>query len=491
LFLRRFLILFFIALSSSVLHGQGFPNRFFTYSDESGFPAHYIHHLAFDKQGVMWIGTPNGLYRFDNYYFKAFKHIAKDSSSLPVTNVNLLVKDHEGNLLVGDSYQLFRFFPEKESFRRIVLYDKKNNENIGVYRKSSFVALGPKEYMLVCEKGIGLLHDSLGSKSDSIGVEFYTEFPGIEADVKRYYAYLKDSKGRIWLGSENALVIWDIDNDRALKVPYGPPGVQGGVEAGVRDVAESADGRTFWLACLSGFLKIVIEDNMEDYQTSLEIDAFPVDGSPNENAYLAVYVDTKGMVWASSFRHGLFVIDPKTGRQRNYMPADDDQYSFPSEFAQEIIEDPAGNIWVGNTAGLTLASGQQTPFHLYPDPGDSAQVLKGEHIYGFEEDDAGNLWVANREGLTRINESKNEYETIGAREGMKWVFAVDMAYEAPDKLWVFSKGAYKDGPEHRKIHRLSGKWTYGTKDQYPGGYEHGARTGRQYMAIRTLWHSSV
>jgi signal transduction histidine kinase/ligand-binding sensor domain-containing protein len=441
LFITRFLIIILIAFSSVALQGQGFPNRFFTYDDVSGFSPHYVHKVAFDKRGIMWIGTPNGLYRFDNYRFKAFKHNVKDSTSLPITNINMLFPDHEGNLLIGDSYQFFEFDPEKETYRKIILYDKEDRQNLDAIRKYSFKHIGPGEYMFVCEKGLGLIKDTLGSYADSLAVEFFQDFPWMDADLSRYYPHIKDSKGRIWIGYEGGLVVWDIANFRILKVPYGPPGAQGGVERGVRDVAEGKEGKTFWLACLSGFVKITLDDNMENYQTSLEIDGFPVDGSPNENAFVDVHVDSKGMVWAGSFRHGLFVIDPKTGRQQNYAPSVENRYSFPNEFAQSIAEDPSGNIWVGSPSGISLVRGQQTPFHLYPDPGDPAQKLQGEHIYDFAEDDDGNLWIANREGLTRVNESSNEYETIGAAEGMKWVFAVDMEYEAPDKLWIFSKGA--------------------------------------------------
>ncbi|MGB6136655.1 MAG: two-component regulator propeller domain-containing protein, partial [Shewanella sp.] len=68
-----------------------------------------------DKEGYVWVGTINGLNRFDGNEFKQF-YAGDDGKSLPSSFIRNLLIDDNGTLLVGTDKGLVEFNEETESF---------------------------------------------------------------------------------------------------------------------------------------------------------------------------------------------------------------------------------------------------------------------------------------------------------------------------------------------------------------------------------------
>src|SRR5437763_9211167 len=54
-----------------------------------------------DKQGMLWIGTGNGLFRFDGRHVHYLSHSSSDSTTIPGNQINTIGQDTKGNLWVG------------------------------------------------------------------------------------------------------------------------------------------------------------------------------------------------------------------------------------------------------------------------------------------------------------------------------------------------------------------------------------------------------
>src|SRR5678815_254030 len=72
-----------------------------TYDETNGLKGNFINALLQDSKGFIWIGTTDGLYRYDGYNFKVFKSIKKDTSTLAGNYVTKLAEDKEGNIWIG------------------------------------------------------------------------------------------------------------------------------------------------------------------------------------------------------------------------------------------------------------------------------------------------------------------------------------------------------------------------------------------------------
>ena len=84
---------------------------------EDGLSQSAVMVIAQDDRGYIWIGTQEGLNRYDGYEFKVFEHDASDKNSLPDDWVWSLLVDHKGRLWVGtNDGGLSRYDADKDNF---------------------------------------------------------------------------------------------------------------------------------------------------------------------------------------------------------------------------------------------------------------------------------------------------------------------------------------------------------------------------------------
>lgn len=78
---------------------------------EDGLSNNSINCFIQDKAGYIWIGTDNGLNRYDGYAFKVYKQVPGDTASLAGNTICSLYEDREGYLWVGTDISLHRYNP--------------------------------------------------------------------------------------------------------------------------------------------------------------------------------------------------------------------------------------------------------------------------------------------------------------------------------------------------------------------------------------------
>lgn len=88
------------------------------YTAEAGLSSTRITCLAQDRYGFLWVGTENGLNRFDGYRFTTYQSHAGDTTSLPSDEINAFLVDRQGRLWVGCNKGLAEYIPETGAFRR-------------------------------------------------------------------------------------------------------------------------------------------------------------------------------------------------------------------------------------------------------------------------------------------------------------------------------------------------------------------------------------
>src|SRR6476469_1411047 len=73
------------------------------YSESDGVPGSQVNAVLPDRFGYIWIGTINGLARYDGYEFKRYYSNPNDSSSIKGLIVWSLFEDHKGQIFIGTS----------------------------------------------------------------------------------------------------------------------------------------------------------------------------------------------------------------------------------------------------------------------------------------------------------------------------------------------------------------------------------------------------
>ena len=92
--------IWFLLLLPAVANGQS-QHHFFTLGIEQGLSNPTIWTIAQDKHGFIWIGTANGLNRYDGHSVKQYFNDPKDSSSLPGNTVYWIYTDQDDDMWVA------------------------------------------------------------------------------------------------------------------------------------------------------------------------------------------------------------------------------------------------------------------------------------------------------------------------------------------------------------------------------------------------------
>lgn len=113
------ILLLVLFLLSVRVHPQKPDITFRHLSIEDGLSQISVESIVQDHAGFMWIGTEDGLNRYDGYNFKVYKHDPEDPNSISNNDIWCLYVDRKGILWIGTfSGGLNRFDPKNETFTR-------------------------------------------------------------------------------------------------------------------------------------------------------------------------------------------------------------------------------------------------------------------------------------------------------------------------------------------------------------------------------------
>ena len=368
---EKYLVILLAALSIIRLSAQSPSVRFKHLDIEQGLSQNMIRDILQDSKGFMWIGTWDGLNRYDGYNFKVYKHIDGDSESLINNKIGCLLEDHKGRLWIGTfGGGLSLFNRDEESFTNFV-----HNQN-----------------------------DSKSISGDQI------------------LSLFEDSKQRIWVGVRNGGVAL-IDegnsktgNDRNLKFinfindPSNPKSIGG---TGILSITEDKSGN-IWFGTIDGSLNKLIERNGK-----FEFKQFRSDSKINNNNQLEFVLEDNlhpGLLWISDYYNGVIWFDTKTEKFIFDYPYYKLDQNIPLSEVQSIFFDSAGQYWFGTYAkGIyTFKPGEDDKMpaqfeHFNFDPSNPLGI-DAPNITNFFEDKSGLIWIGtNTNGIYINNTSSKKF----------------------------------------------------------------------------------
>jgi ligand-binding sensor domain-containing protein/signal transduction histidine kinase len=373
---------------------EGKDIRFTHLSTEEGLSQSRVDHMLQDAQGFLWIGTYNGLNRYDGYRFQHYKPEAKNPNGMGGVYIHALFQDRSGALWIAVDQGLDRFDPATGRFLHFRSDPGDPTSLAGHVEHITQDSNG----MLWLAKRNGL--DRLDPSSGR-----FTHFRNDPNDPQSLSSndtrfVLQDRQGILWVATAAGPDAFDLRTGKVIRhypSPQQPP---------LDRIFEDRSG-TLWLSATRGGGLTSLDRKTGQFTTYIFFDEWP--GTPGMRGCSAILEDRRGMLWLATKPDGLVRFDRTRGRFTRYRNDPGNPASLNNDDALSLIEDREGGIWVGtNGGGVNRFPSEPSPFATYRrEPGNPNSLDQGDVLSVFE-DSLGILWIGTSQ-LNRLDRKTRQY----------------------------------------------------------------------------------
>ena len=319
--------------------------------------------LAQSADGYLWLGSPDGLYRFDGVVFERYQ--PQSGGPFPVHTVSSLLALPNGDLWIGFSSGGVSLLRHGNASS----YSVREGMPNGVIW--SFAQ--DREGTIWAATANGLLRLE-GNRWKTVGKDW--DFPG-----KSAYTVFLDDRGTLWASIEDTVVFLPSGAKR-----FQPTGIRTGP---VMQIAQAINGKLWMAETTRSVRPIPLSDKRQ-----------PPDEAEVKVGSQGILFDKDGALWITSLGDGLRRSPAPELLKGQIKEMGTEVESFAArdglsdDFVRAILQDREGNIWIGTSSGLdrfrkTNLVPVAFPFKLYPPV--------------WVAGDAGDVWVEVTGSMVRIH----------------------------------------------------------------------------------------
>lgn len=377
------LLFLFVSLASPSADAQAPLLKFKHITDDNGLSNTSVEAIFQDKRGFMWIGTRNGLNRYDGYDIRTFFHNSSEENSLSDNYIKCIYEDRQQNLWIGTANGLNRYDQARQAF---VDYQFKAPA-VPAFNINDINCLfeADENQLWVGTMGGGVYE--VNRKDNTC--QRLAFFPNQQANGAPVLVYdiARGRNGTVWIATNMGICQWDKANRKLINYPY--RSTKTGQYASIHKIQLNADNN-LWLGTLTSGL-LFFDTGKKTFRAYTHNDKDP--NSLGNDDVTSVLIDRQQNLWVGGINGGLNRFNPKIDSFFNYERQPENPSSLSQKSVKSIFEDRQGNLWVGTLrGGVNLYVPTAEKFKLYRQ-GLAKNTLSYNDIRAFCEDRRGNLWV--------------------------------------------------------------------------------------------------
>lgn len=366
------------------------------WTTDDGLPQNSVNKIVQTPDGYLWLGTQEGLVRFDGVQFTVFdKH---NTPQIKNNYISSLHVDRSGKLWIG-TYDggLISYYNNK--FIALGGIKKFANSHIRAIYEDS------QSGLWVSIRGRGVM------RIDTATHRSFDTTNGLVSNEA--WNFCEDSRGGIWIATENGVSIYENNSFRSYTVNDGLP--SSSVNAIVK-----GQNNTMWLATHQGIQRVPIDLNNKASVVSYN----EKEGLPNRIVY-DIQIDNQGSIWIGT-RNGIARLQNK--KISPFTSKDGLSY----DHVGAIFVDYENNIWVGTDGGglNVLKDGIFTSYT-------TKEGLLSNIIWTIYEDKDHAMWIGTDGGLIKMtHDQKISMKYFTANDGLYDNEVYSLYKDNSDAMWV-------------------------------------------------------
>lgn len=429
-------------------------NYFFTHiKSDSGLPHQQVETMAFDHDGMLWVGTRNGLAKYDGYSFVTYYHNPDDNMSIPHNFIRKIFVDSENNVWVGTDKAICCYQRDTDNFKqydvngepisRIVettdgsvictgmkVFRKKKGENqfrqiprqIDSYVVGLVVSPDNRVFMST-NHSISYFTSEMVSET-VLDSSIYSDFlSGFDAIAPLYF----DNNGLLWIGRDGKGVM-------CLNLTTGEEHIYDASllsDGTVRDITEDSKGN-IWLGTEKGITTI----NPASGAIHKITQRFGNSRALSDNAIYCIVSDNQDNMWIGTYFGGINLI-LRDAIEFHWTAPGYDNMTLSGKAIRGIAEPEKGILWLATEDGginiFDIAHNRVDKFNYIPELGTNVHEL-------YYDKETGDMWIGTfRNGLFRYNlrtRKTTHYTAFNSGLKSNAVFAITRQDNNQKRLWI-------------------------------------------------------
>lgn len=429
--------------------------RFQKVSIEEGLSQSVVNSMVQDTAGFIWLGTQDGLNRYDGYNFAVYRPNADDPSSLSDGWVTSLFADKDGSVWVGTNRGGLNHYDSQTG--KFTRYQNDPDNKTSLAGGIVTAIFRDKESTLWIGTSYGLNRFNLATNS-------FTRFINDENDPTSLSdgmvtSIFQDSRGGFWIGTGKGLNFFD-PNTQGFKHYFSEENNASTLSYDAVDcITEDKEGN-LWVGTEKGLsrfnsatLTFTRYLNAPDEPDSLAFD--------NINDLL---VDSDGTLWIAT-DNGLDRYNAAENKFIHYHSDPLIRDSLSQNVLQSIFEDREGLLWFGTWGGgVNKYDRTENQFALYLHDSKNPDSLSGGGTFGTFVDNDGTIWTAQfGNGVDRFDPATGKFthythdpknpnslnspvvwDVIRDRQGILWFATADGLDEFDERKQTFTHHTYNE-----------------------------------------------
>lgn len=402
--------------AASQNHAPGSVVRFEHLTVQDGLSQNTGSVLFQDRRGFLWVGTQDGLNRYDGYTFRVFSHDPEIPGSISSNSILCIAEDRDGFLWIGTrGGGLNRFDPITETFT--------------AYRNMADdpASLSDNIVTSILQDATGTLWVGTLNGLDRFipetgGFDHFRNVPDdpFSLSSNAVSVLFADSRHQLWIGTGalgmpgSGLNRFDASTGKATRFQHSDLDPTSLISDNISAIYEAPDGN-FWIGT-GGYDLPGNGLDLFNPRTGMAVHyshEAEIEDSLSGNDITALWGDSSRTLWVGTRSHGLNRMDfANAGHFTRYQHSPYFRDSLSANEVRSLFRDRAAILWIGTANhGLNKLRANSGQFGLYRNNPSDAHSLGTNNVGAFSEDRYGYIWVGTwGGGVERFDPRQGTFE---------------------------------------------------------------------------------